>query len=362
VIGLSLALLISSGRIARQQNLAWSGPRQWIGGDVSEIPEEEADGAKYFNLKGVATDPFKLMKQAGWTAVRFRVWVNPPDGYCDEVHTLAVAKRAAAAGLKVLVDFHYSDGWADPNRQITPAKWANLTFPALVKKVHDYTFHVVSDLVNQGTPPAGVQIGNEITVGFCWPKGRLVYGDPSSWTRLGKLVKAGISAVHEVKSPTSIATIIHIDRGGDNIGARDFVDHLTAEGVRFDVLGLSYYPWWHGHIDALKQNLDDLSKRYSFKILIAETAYPWEITPNVSGSELFNDPTKLEIGYPASPEGQKQFLNTIEAITRSVPNTVGILYWAPCWIKTPGHPHGYDNLCLFDRNGSPLPGFFKIGK
>lgn len=344
-----------------------SQPLEWVGGDVSEIPQEESLGVQYCNKKGQPEDPFLLMKQAGWTAVRFRVWVHPKGGWCGSKSTLKVAKQAFAAGLHVIVDFHYSNWWADPGKQYTPVQWSQLSFPVLVKKVHDYTYNFVEAMVKQGTPPQGVQIGNEITHGMLWPDGKLD-GSRKQWKRFGELVQAGLSAVREVNSPTKIYTCIHIDRGGDPKGAQAFVDHLRAQGVRWDALGLSYYPWWHGPLSALNANLHNLAKRYKFMVYVAETAYPWEIITNSRHHELFDDPAQLIPGFPANPIGEADFLKKVMRIEQTVPNTIGILYWAPTWVSTKTRRFGYDNLALFKHKGGPesnrsmkvypLPAFF----
>ena len=340
----------------------------WIGGDVSEIPEELAHGVQYCNQEGHPEDPFLLMKQAGWTAVRFRVWVHPKNGWCGEKQTLAVAKKAYDDGLHVLIDFHYSNWWADPAKQYTPRQWAPLSFSKLVNKVHDYTYSFIDAMVKEGAPPQGVQIGNEVTNGMLWPDGRLD-GSRGQWKRFGQLVEAGLSAVREVKSPSKIYTCIHIDRGGDPKGAQAFVDHLRAQGVRWDALGLSYYPWWHGPLSALDTNLHQLSHRFHFKIYVAETAYPWQIIQGSEHRELFDNPEQLTPGFPASPSGQAQFLRTVVGIEKSVSNTIGILYWAPTWVSTSKYHVGYDTLTVFKPKNAkksslefvPLPGFFMLG-
>ncbi|HEY3782394.1 MAG TPA: glycosyl hydrolase 53 family protein [Fimbriimonadaceae bacterium] len=329
------------------------------GGDVSEIPEEEAAGAKYF-YKGQQEDPLKLLKQAGWNYIRLRIWNNPKDGFCDESHTLAMAKRAKAAGLMVGIDFHYSDYWADPGKQYKPAAWKNLSFEDLAKAVHDYTKEVVSKLVAHGTPPYMVQVGNEIGAGMLWPDGKITSADPNEWQRLSTLLKAGIQGVHDGQGANHILTMIHLERGGDNSGAVWWFDHLAPYGVDFDVIGLSYYPFWHGHLSALKANLADLGPRYKKPIYIAETAYPW--TADVPGhfSEILS---KLESGYPATPLGQSQFLKQVIDITKQDSGGYGsgIFYWAPTWISTPQRSIPWDVLATFNKDGKALPAVDTIG-
>ena len=330
------------------------------GGDVSEIPEVEAEGGTY-SYQGKKQDPFDLMKAAGWNFVRFRVWNEPKDGYCDKAHTLALAKRAHAKGMKISIDFHYSDWWADPGKQNKPKAWKDLPFEDLVKAVREYTKDVIGALVAQGTPPYMVQIGNEIVGGMLWPDGRANSNDPEQWKRLGRLVEAGVKGVRDAEGKDRILTMIHLDRGADNKVSVWWFDHFLKTGVDFDTIGQSYYPWWHGTLDQLKANLDDLAKRYKKDIYIVETAYPW-CWDTAPGPHVYNGP-KLEEGYAATPEGQAKFLKKVEEIVRAVPDGrgKGILYWAPLWISTPKRHSHYHNLAVFDGEGKALPAVDVLG-
>ncbi|MGO9109019.1 MAG: glycosyl hydrolase 53 family protein, partial [Thermoguttaceae bacterium] len=208
---------------------------------------------------------------------RLRLFNNPKanrgysaKGHCDLDHTLRMARRIHAAGMQFLLDFHYSDTWADPGHQIKPAAWADLHGPALEKAVHDYTRDVVATLQKQGTAPQMVQIGNEISNGFLWPDGN-VYKS-GKWDTFCGLIKAGIAGAKEVDP--SVPVMIHLACGGQNAQSRAFLDHAVAEGVRFDVLGQSYYPKWHGTLDELKANLADLAGRYPQNIIVVEYSVP----------------------------------------------------------------------------------------
>lgn len=330
------------------------------GGDVSEIPEVEASGAKYA-IRGKVDDVFAILQKEGWNFVRFRVWNQPRGGWCDKEHTLALARRAKAHGMKISLDFHYSDWWADPGKQNKPAAWKNLAFDDLAKAVYDYTKDVVAAMVAQGTPPIMVQPGNEIVGGMLWPDGKVDSDSPEQWARLAKLLDAGIRAVHDAQGKNRIQTMIHLDRGGDNKTAVWWFDHLKASGVQFDLIGLSYYPWWHGHLDAIQANVNDLEKRYGKDTYIVETGYPWEIEA-WSGAHVYNGP-KLEAGYPATPEGQAAFLRKVIQIIREIPNGhgKGLLYWAPTWISPKDRHGAYDNLAVFDHDGNALPAAAALG-
>jgi arabinogalactan endo-1,4-beta-galactosidase len=330
------------------------------GGDVSEIPEVEADGGVYA-YRGKTQDPFDLMRAAGWNFVRFRVWNDPKDGFCDKAHTLALAKRAHARGLKISIDFHYSDWWADPGKQTKPKAWRDLPFDALTKAVRDYTRDVVGALVAQGTPPIMVQIGNEIVGGMLWPDGKADSNDEAQWMRLAQLVDAGIKGVRDAEGKHRIQTMIHLDRGADNKVSVWWFDQFAKTGVDFDLIGMSYYPWWHGTLDQLRANLDDLARRYRKDVYVVETAYPWG-WDDAPGEHVYNGP-KLEDGYPATPEGQAAFLRRVEAIVRAVPDGrgKGLLYWAPTWISTKKRHSPYHNLAVFDGEGRALPAVDALG-
>lgn len=328
------------------------------GGDVSEIPQVEAAGGHY-SYREKPEDPFAIMKKAGWNWVRFRIWNDPKDGLCNKEYTLKLAKRAHDQGLKISLDFHYSDWWADPGKQWAPAAWKNLSFEDAVKALHDYTKDVVSAMIAQGTPPYMVQVGNEITSGIIWPFGRLKGDDEEIWGHVAKIIDAGIQAVHDAQGSHRILTMIHLDRGGDNKGARWWFDHLNKYNVKFDTIGLSYYPFWHGHLAEMEANVDDLATRYNKDIYVVETAYPWSLASDQhQEGAVFDGRSKLESGYPATPAGQAAFLKRVKEIVKNIPggHGKGLLYWAPTWISATGAKTPYANMATFDYQGNALAG------
>ena len=258
-----------------------------LGADISFLPELEAKGIK-FSDKGIQKDAIEILKDHGFNYVRLRIFNDPANdngyspkkarlparagtdgndkagqGFCDLQHTLQMAKRIKKAGLKLLLDFHYSDTWADPGKQFKPAAWKGLSFPKLTKALHNYTKEVMFALKAQNTLPDMVQIGNEINHGIVWPDGRV-----NNLDSLAQLLKAGISAVKEVAPPTII--MLHIALGGQHDESVWFIDNMLARGVQFDVIGQSYYPKWHGTLDDLKNNLTSLAGRYLQDIMVVE--------------------------------------------------------------------------------------------
>ena len=243
-----------------------------IGADISFLPQLEAEGIK-FSVDGKQNDAIKILKEHGFNYIRLRIFYDPTTdsgyskpGYCGLEQTKAMAKRIKAAGMKFLLDFHYSDTWADPGKQFKPETWKNLSFTDLTKALHDYTRDVLTQLQTQGTLPDMVQIGNEINHGILWDDGNIVHLD-----NLATLLKAGIAATREVS--TSIKVMLHIADGGQNDESRYFFDNMISRGVVFDIIGQSYYPQWHGTLEQLKSNLNDLSARYAQPVIVAEYTY-----------------------------------------------------------------------------------------
>lgn len=241
-----------------------------LGADISFLPQLESRGMK-FSDKGTPGDAMEIMHAHGFNYIRLRIFVDPaaPKGYspkqgfCDLGHTEAMAKRIKAAGMKFLLDFHYSDYWADPQQQNKPSAWVGEDFPTLKKSLHDYTVSVMQALKDQGTTPDMVQVGNEINHGMVWPEGAI-----NNLDSLAQLIYAGVTGVKEVSPSTAV--MLHIALGGQNAEARFFLDNMKARNVPFDVIGLSYYPRWHGTLEDLKNNMADLAKRYPQQVMVAE--------------------------------------------------------------------------------------------
>jgi arabinogalactan endo-1,4-beta-galactosidase len=287
-----------------------------VGADMSYVQQREGRGVKY-SENGTPLDVFQILKNHGFNYIRFRVFNDPtrpnqgnaraysPQGYCDLPHTIVMAKRVKALGFSLLVDFHYSDGWADPGKQYAPAAWAKMPPSEAVKALHDWTKDAIAQLKAAGAEPDMVQVGNEITPGMMTDLG----GTTRNWPQLAAYLKAGISAVREVDPKIQI--MLHIDKGGDNRATRTWVDAALAQGVQFDVLGLSCYSRWQGPPAAWKANFEDLAARYpKLKFVMAEVdaqaveandimkglpreqglgTFIWEPTASNANQQLFDD-------------------------------------------------------------------------
>ena len=310
---------IGEGGAARDANAAEAMP-YIVGADISWVQQWEEQYGRRWSEKGQEKDILEILKGHGFNYIRLRVFNDPtkgtprdrpysPAGYCDLAHTIMMGKRVKAAGMGLLIDFHYSDAWADPGKQFTPAAWKDLPFDGLVKAMHDWTKEAVGKMKEAGCEPEMVQVGNEITPGMM-TDGADGGGSTRNWVQLGKLLKAGIAGVREVDP--KIVVMLHIDRGGDNAGARRWVDGAMGQGVEFDVLGLSCYQRWQGPPERWKANFEDLAGRYpKLKFVMAEVdaqampaneimkglpegrglgTFIWEPEANNAGQGLFEQP------------------------------------------------------------------------
>ncbi len=337
--------------------------------DMSYLDELEAVGARFFD-GGVQKNAMTILKDHGMTMVRLRIWHTPDGGRDGLDATLMMAKRIKAQNLDLMLDFHYSDYWADPGKQYKPAAWTGLNFTALRDSVRTYTADVIRALMDQGTPPEIVQIGNETTSGMLWDDGRVggSFDTTSQWGRYTSLTKAGIEGVREAGG-TDIDIMIHIDRGGDPNGVRWFFDNLMAFNVDFDLIGLSYYPFWHGSLEDLEAALSIASSRYSKPVMLAEIAYPWTLQWFDSQHNFVGSQDQLIDGYPASPEGQRAMMEAIVQRVLDVPEQagIGVCYWSPELWAIPEYPTAWENLAIFDDKGEVLPAasalnpFFSVG-
>jgi arabinogalactan endo-1,4-beta-galactosidase len=332
-----------------------------LGADISSLNKSEDLGGIYKGASGTPMDALQILKDHGLNYARLRVWVDPADGYHDKEEILEIAVRLKELGIKLLVDFHYSDNWADPGKQIKPAAWENLEFEQLKQALYDHTFDVCNGLVAQGTPPDMVQVGNEINAGMLWPDGHTY--DPPNWDNLAELIIAGYDAVKACSPETQV--MLHIAEGGDNDLARWWFDNITRRDVPFDVIGISYYPYWHGSLGELQYNLNDISARYDKDVIVVETAYAFTDQDNDNFPNIVDQQLAVQ-HYPLTPEGQRDMLRDVMAIVRAVDNGrgLGVFYWDATWTAVegngwdntnPAEGNAWENQALFDFDGKVLP-------
>ena len=300
------------------------------GADIGWLSQMEATGYNFYDTNNVQKDCLDLLKERGINAVRLRVFVNPSNdkvnGHCSKKEVAAMALRAKNMGMRVLIDFHYSDSWADPGKQNKPAAWAGHTFSQLLSDLYNHTYDVLDTLKSIGAKPDWVQIGNEISGGMLWPE-----GSTSNWIQLAQLLNKGYDAVKAVDS--TIKVIIHLDSGNDNNKFRIFFDNAQSHGVRYDIIGASYYPYWEGHdytvtIDDLGNNLNGMVTRYGKEVMVVEVGGPYNLVQNT--------------------------YDMLVAVIRkadAVPNHMGlgVIYWEPEGEKSWS---GY-NLSCWNSDGKP---------
>jgi arabinogalactan endo-1,4-beta-galactosidase len=336
----------------------------YLGADISALARVE-QGGSVFRDSGHIRDAIAILKAHGANTFRLRIFVNPNDSDVqvnDLPYTLALAGRVKAAGAKLVLDFHYSDTWADPGHQTTPAAWAALGFDSLAAQVERYTAGVVAQLKHAGALPDVVQVGNEIDAGMLWPAGQLSGTSDSltQWTQFTRLLKAAIQGVRDsLAAGDSVRIMVHYSLGGNQGGTQWFFDHVVARGVSFDLIGLSYYPFWHGSLQSLEQNLNATASRYGKPVMVVETSYPWR-SGGWEGS--VTDPGAM-IWLPTR-DGQAQFLSDLGHAVAAVPGSqgVGVLWWYPEAIPTNGlFIFDGGSLALFDSTGNALPAVMELG-
>jgi len=244
------------------------------GADISWLPQMEASGYKFLNSRGIPEDCFKILKDYGINAIRLRTWVNPSNdkgiGHCSKDETVAMAVRAQKWGMRVMIDFHYSDSWADPSKQVKPKAWEGHDFPQLLDDIYNYTFEVMTALKTAGISPEWVQVGNETRTGMIYPE-----GSTDNWPQLARIINKGYDAIKAVSPQSKV--ILHVDQGNNKALFRTWFDNADKYGVRYDVIGMSYYPYWlDGNpdytlsIDDLGSNLTDMASRHNKEVMVVE--------------------------------------------------------------------------------------------
>lgn len=347
--GLGVAVVLIAGASANAERPFYRGA------DISALPVLERQGAR-FARAGREGDGLELLRAEGANAFRLRLFVNPrPHGIVDNSldYTVALARRVKASGAAFMLDLHYSDTWADPAQQTKPAAWAGLAFEDLVAQVGAYTRAVLERFEREGLRPDFVQVGNEITNGFLWPEGRLSWTDGADHAaeraRFVRLLQAGVAAVP--RGPGQPQIVLHIESGADLEKSRTWLRTVLEAGIACDVLGLSYYPDWHGGLAAYRDTLAALTVEFGRPIMVVETAYP-------AHPQAFFD-GKPGLDWPLTPEGQAEFLRDVVAAVRSLPGGSGrgVWYWHPESVPVEGIRAWHDGVCaLFEAHGAMRPG------
>ena len=311
--------------------------------DLSFLPEIRAANAVYKNATGQAEDPLVTLKQAGVNTVRLRLWHNPADGHSGFAEVKAFAQELKSKDFKTWLTVHYSDTWADPGKQQKPDAWKLLSYAQLKDSVYAYTKKIVTEI-----NPDYIQIGNEINAGILFPDGAY-----ANFSQLTELVQQGIKAVRDHSSQTKV--MLHY--AGHDYAYQFF----TKLGITdFDLIGLSYYPTWHGKdLTQLGININALANQFKKDIVIAETAYPFTLGYNDYTNNIIGLDNQLLPGYPATPQGQKDFLAANKGILQQNFKGAGLCYWGAEWIayrgSTATNGSSWENQALWDFNNQALP-------
>lgn len=336
-----------------------------MGADISSLKKSGDKGGVYAYEDGTQADALEILREHGMNWARIRIWVNSPDGYHGKAQILEMAKRLKKNKIKLLVDFHYADSWADPGKQPKPEAWQDLDFDGLKQALYDHTYEICNALKEQDTPPDMVQIGNEITNGMLWPDGK----NDKSFENLAALLKEGFGAVKNCSPETRV--MLQLDNGGKNEMYRWWFDSIIEREVPFDLIGVSYYPYWHGSLADLQENLNDIAVRYDKDIIVVETAYAFTPDDNDNYENIIR--VEERPGYPFTPEGQARMFGDVMTIVRAVPNGrgLGVMWWDATWTAVPGNGweparptsgNNWENQALFDFENRALPAMSLFNK
>jgi arabinogalactan endo-1,4-beta-galactosidase len=358
VVTLLATMIITPAALAAPAAAPLAAPLTMLGADVSTLQRSLDLGAKYYNASGAQQDPLQILKGVGVNYIRLRVWVNPASGYNNKAKVLAFATKVKAAGLKLMVDLHYSDTWADPGKQFKPAAWSSHNISQLQTDVYNHTLDVCNSLRAQGTTPDSIQVGNEINVGMLWNDGKVVN---NNFTNLSLLLKQGYNAVKACNSGTQV--IIHTANANSMANARWFYDGIRAKGVNWDVTGLSYYCYWHGSMSNMTSVVSDVRTRYGKPVAVVETAYPFTAANADSEGNVISSSTPCS-GYPATWTGQANNFTAVQNAARAG-GAIGVFYWEPTWYAIagngwdPANINGtgdqWDNQAIFNWTGQINP-------
>lgn len=295
------------------------------GADVSWLTEMEKSGKKFYNANGREMECMTLLRDLGMNSIRLRVWVNPSEGWCNESDLLAKAWRAKQLGMRLMIDFHYSDTWADPGQQTKPTAWTGYSMEELKTAVAEHTREVLNTLKNNEITPEWIQVGNETGNGMLWNEGKA----SENMAQYAALNNAGYDAAKEVFPHAKV--IVHLQSGNDNSLYRWIFDGLKENGGKWDVIGMSLYPtaetWQEMNTQCLA-NMNDMITRYSSEVMVCEVGMPWD-----------------------DAETAKKFLKDLLAKAQGIDGEkcLGIFYWEP---QSYGNWNGY-TLGAFDNNGKP---------
>ena len=327
ILGLSMAMLTGCDKKNDAIETPPEAPTRFVGADLSQWLVYKENHAIYTDNGSPIENVPQYFAQKGFNIARIRLFVAPDmqSEACQDInYVIRTARACIDAGMLICLDFHYSDTWADPGKQYTPKEWESLSVAEMAQQVYNYTRESLSRLKEEGITPAQIQIGNEITGGMLWESGRISVWDeaantPTQWENFLSYLRNASKACREVCPNAQI--IIHIDRGGDSETAIRYYQKVA--NIDYDIIGLSYYPFWHGSFSHLETTLQSLQKKFPQKeVMIVETAYPHQESD-------YGESGNAACDYPFTPEGQASYLSDLVRLLKRYDNVTGVYYWYP---------------------------------
>ena len=325
-------------------------PEDFIFGmDVSSVIAEENSGVKYYDFDGNEADLFRVLADNGINYIRVRVWNNPWDadgngfggGNCDIANAVEIGKRATAAGQKLLVDFHYSDFWADPGKQMVPRAWKGMEIEEKTEAVYEYTKDCLMQLKEAGVDVGMVQTGNETNGALC---------GETIWFNIQYLMQAGARATREVYPDALVALHFANPEKADSYAT--YAKKMDYYKVDYDVFATSYYPYWHGTLDNLSAVLTEIADTYGKKVMVMETSYAWTDADSDFSGNTISGGSGIVKDYPFSPQGQANCIRNItDTVVNRTPAGIGVVYWEGAWI-TVGTGSWEENHAIWEKYGS----------
>ena len=325
-----------------------------LGMDASCVPALEAGGVKYYDHDGNEKDVYQILSENGINYIRVRVWNDPYDaagngyggGNCDIENAVAIGKRATQYGMKLLVNFHYSDFWADPGKQMVPKAWKGMDIDTKTEALYQYTKDCLQKLVDAGVDVGMVQIGNETNGAMCGENSSAVGG----WKKIMQLMSAGSKAVREVCPDALVA--VHFANPEKITNYESYGKNLDYYQVDYDVFASSYYPFWHGTLDNLAEVLSKIAETYGKKVMVAETSYAYTAEDTDFNGNTIGDGGEIVKDYPFTYQGQANLVrNVIDTVVNKTTNGIGVFYWEGTWISAGGNSWE-ENSALWEQYGS----------
>ena len=333
------------------------------GMDLSFQPELESHNISYKDNLGKSINLLDYVSKNGTNLVRLKLWHTPQNGENSLQDVKSYAKRVKNKNISFLLNIHYSDYWADPSQQTPPRAWQNMSFQEIKTAIYEYTKYVVEELKNENTLPEIIQIGNETDSGFLWNHGKIWDEFSDNWENYVALINEAIRGIKAIDTDNKIKIMLHHSSVEKAIY---LFNELKPYNIDFDIIGLSYYPQFQTkNLSLVESKLDELATTFDKDILLVEVAYPFTLLWNDNSTNYIGDTSQILNEFPATPEGQKNYLEWLILVIKNIPNNkgIGLCYWAPDWVAFDGNEttstlgSAWENQCLFDFEHKSLPAF-----